>query len=136
MKAGVLAVSCCLVALFALARNTAVADEPQVAAKKTYLVIYRPGPSWVQGKRVSQQPLAGHAPYLLGLYEKGSMKLAGPLMDDAGGAVVLEAADEAEAKAMVADDPAVKSGVFVAEMHPWHLVDWAKRALKAREDPS
>jgi uncharacterized protein YciI len=54
---------------------------------------------------------------------QGSMKLAGPLTDNAGGAVLLEVSDEAE-KAMVANDPAVKSGIFVYEMHPWKLQPW------------
>jgi uncharacterized protein YciI len=56
------------------------------------------------------------------------MKLAGPLTDDAGGAVVLDVADEAEARAIVAADPAVKSGLFVHEMHPWKLMPWEKYA--------
>jgi uncharacterized protein YciI len=46
---------------------------------------------------------------MLNLYIKGSMKLAGPLTDDAGGAVLLAVADESEAKTIVAADPAVKS---------------------------
>ena len=61
---------------------------------------------------------------MLSLFVNGSMKLAGPLTDDTGGAVVLEVADESEAKAIVAADPAVKSGVFVHEIHPWGLVAW------------
>ena len=35
---------------------------------------------------------------MLSLYIKGSMKLGGPLTDDAGGAVLLAVADESEAK--------------------------------------
>ena len=69
---------------------------------------------------------------MLGLYVKGSMKLAGPLTDNAGGAVVLEVAGESEAKAIVAADPAVKSGVFLCEMHPWELKPWGKYAKKAK----
>jgi uncharacterized protein YciI len=69
---------------------------------------------------------------MLGLYVRGSMKLAGPLTDNAGGAVVLEVADESEAQAIVAQDPAVKSGIFVYEMHPWELKPWNKYAEKAK----
>lgn len=67
---------------------------------------------------------------MLSLYAKGSMKLAGPLTDNTGGAVVLEVADESEAKAIVAEDPAVKSGIFVYEMHPWELKQWDKYLKK------
>src|SRR5213075_1406990 len=35
---------------------------------------------------------------VLSLYIKGSMRLAGPLTDNAGGAVLLDVSDEAEAK--------------------------------------
>ena len=69
---------------------------------------------------------------MLSLYTKGSMKLAGPLTDDAGGAVLLEVSDEAEAKAIVTNDPAVKAGVFVFEMHPWKLQPWEEFAKKAK----
>ena len=63
------------------------------------------------------------------LYAAGSLKFAGPFTDNAGGAVVLEATDEAEAKAIVAKDPAVVSGMFAHELHPWKLVEW-ERYLK------
>jgi hypothetical protein len=45
------------------------------------------------------------------------MKLAGPFTNNAGGAVLLIVAGESEAKAIVAENPAVKSGIFVCEMH-------------------
>jgi uncharacterized protein YciI len=79
-----------------------------------------------------EQPLKEHGKYMLSLYIKGSMKLAGPLTDNAGGAVLLEVSNDAEAKAIVANDPAVKSGVFVYEMHPWKLQPWEKLAKKAK----
>jgi YCII-related domain len=60
------------------------------------------------------------------------MKLAGPLTDNAGGAVLLEVSDEAEAKAIVANDPAVKSEIFVYEMHPWKLQPWDQLTKKAK----
>ena len=98
----------------------------------TYLVLYRPGPAWLTGKSVMEQPLKEHGKYMLSLYIKGSMQLAGPLTDNAGGAVLLEVANEAEAKMIVMNDPAVKSGVFVYEMHPWKLQPWEEFAKKAK----
>jgi uncharacterized protein YciI len=44
---------------------------------------------------------------------------------------VLEAADEAEARSLVAGDPAVKNGIFTAEVHAWALVPW-ERYLKKK----
>jgi len=60
------------------------------------------------------------------------MKLAGPLTDNAGGAVLLSVADESEVKAIVTEDPAVKSGIFTYEMHPWKLQAWDEFAKKAK----
>jgi len=100
------------------------ASEPVTTAKTTYLLVYRPGPAWPPGKPVSELPLGEHGNYMLSLYAKGLMKQAGPLTDNAGGAVVLEVSSEAEAKDVVANDPAVKAGIFVHELHPWAPVQW------------
>jgi uncharacterized protein YciI len=105
----------------------------EATTKATYLVIYRPGPTWLTGKSVMEQPLKEHGKYMLSLYIKGSMRLAGPLTDNAGGAVLLEVSDEAEAKAIVAEDPAVKSGIFVYELHPWKLQPWDALAKEAKD---
>ncbi len=48
---------------------------------------------------------------------------------------MLEVSNEAEAKTIVANDRAVKSGVFVYEMHPWKLQPWEKFAKKAKAPP-
>ena len=112
---------------------TETVNPQQRATKATYLVVYRPGPAWLTGKSVMEQPLKEHGKYMLSLYIKGSMRLAGPLTDNAGGAVLLVVSDEAEAKAIVANDPAVKSGIFVYEMHPWKLQPWEEFAKKAKD---
>ncbi len=70
---------------------------------------------------------------MLSLYIKGSMRLAGPLTDNTGGAVLLEVSGEAAATAIVANDPAVKSGIFVYEMHPWKLQRWDELAKKVKD---
>src|SRR4029450_11694500 len=115
------------------AQDLAATVNPQeTATKATYLIIYRPGPAWLTGKSIMEQPLKEHGKYMLGLYIKGSMRLAGPLTDNAGGAVLLDVSYETEAKAIVANDPAVKSGIFVYEMHPWKLQPWDEFAKKAK----
>ena len=98
--------------------------------KSTYLVIYRPGPAWVSGKPVTEQPLKEHGQYMLSLYKKGILKFAGPFTDNAGGAVVFEAENEDDAKAVVAMDPAVTSKIFLSELHPWRLVEWERYVKK------
>ena len=120
-----------LVLMHFVSHTLAAADEtPPAATKVTFLVIYRPGPAWLVGKPISEQPLKEHGKYMLSLYAKGSMKFAGPLSDNAGGAVVLEVADEPAARAIVMADPAVASGIFAYEMHPWELKPWDKYLQK------
>ena len=113
-------------------RPSESANPQETATKATYLVLYRPGPAWLTGKSVMEQPLKEHGKYMLSLYMKGSMKLAGPFTDNSGGAVLLEVANETEAKAIVTNDPAVKGGVFVFEMHPWKLQPWEEFAKKSK----
>lgn len=121
MKATLLAL---IIVLSMLCPLGTCASEPVVPAKITYLVIYRPGPAWPEGKGLAELPLRDHGRYMLSLYGKGLMKQAGPLTDDTGGAVVLEVSGATEAREIVDNDPAVKSGIFVAELHPWAPVRW------------
>src|SRR6201989_2052533 len=109
MKTTRLSLLVSLAPILCLAQNVTETVKPQTATKTTYLVIYRPGPAWLTGKSVMEQPLKEHGKYMLNLYVRGAMKLAGPLTDNAGGAVLLEVANEAAAKAIVKNDPAVKS---------------------------
>lgn len=95
-------------------------------AKSTFLVVYKPGPAWMPGKPLKEQPLKEHGRYMLSLYNEGTLKAAGPFSDNTGGAVTFVAPDETEARAIVANDPAVISGVFVYELHPWGPVDWER----------
>lgn len=137
MKAVVSSLLFCLVLMFCPMRGFATTQEPpEAVAKTTFLVIYRPGPAWLPGKRVTELPLKAHGNYMLSLFVKGSLKFAGPLGNDAGGAVMLEVANEAEAKAIVAEDPAVKSGLFVHEIHQWGLVQWEKYLKKPASQAS
>src|SRR6266478_2353310 len=130
-KCAALLAWCCAPWIYSFMLCPLAAQESQKsAAKSTFLVIYRPGPSWLQGKTLSEQPLKEHGKYMLSLYAKGSLKFAGPFTDDAGGAVVLEVAGDDEARTIVAEDPAVKSGVFTHEIHPWALVQWDKYVKK------
>jgi uncharacterized protein YciI len=120
----------CAFCLYGCLVSPMAAQENPKSAAKTFLVIYRPGPSWLPGKSVSEQPLKEHGQYMLSLYAKGSVKIAGQFTDDAGGAMALEVRDEAEARAIVAADPGVKSGVFIPEVHPWALAQWDKLIKK------
>lgn len=101
----------------------------------TWLVVYSPGPNWLEGKPLAQQPLRPHGAYMLQLYRAGALRWAGGFADDSGGAAAFVAVDETAAKKIVEQDPAVTSGIFTFVLRRWKLVDWAavdKRASQAR----
>lgn len=142
MKTLVLVIGCALAWCSVVPTRAVASEAVDAAAAKTFLVVFRPGPAWVEGQPVTAQPLAEHGRYLLDLYARGTMKMAGPFTDNSGGAVVLEAADEAAVEAIVAADPGVVTEVLVPEIHPWELKPWdvylerreAAAAARAEQD--
>jgi uncharacterized protein len=99
-------------------------------AAPTFLVVYSPGPAWVVGSPVSEQPMPEHLTFVRQLHDAGVLVSAGPFLDDTGGALVLRARSLAAAEAAVASDPAVRDGVMTATVKPWRMVDWARDATR------
>ena len=129
-----LIVSCLAISAGLASSAMGAEDASQTASKATFLVIYRPGPAWLPNKPPSEQPLLEHGRYMLSLFAKGSMKAAGPFLDDTGGgAVILEVADESEAKALIAQDPAVTKGIMVPELRAWKQQPWDEFLKRQRE---
>ena len=65
-----------------------------------------------------------HFAYLSDLTDEGVVKMAGRTLTtgpESFGVVVLEAPDEAAARAIMEDDPAVKEGVMSAELLPFRV---------------
>ncbi len=113
----------------ALTSGGAVALE--AGKQPSYLVIYRPGPRWLPGKPLEQQPLREHGRYMLDLFRRGVMRLAGRFADGSGGAMLIGADDDASAQAIVAADPAVVAETFTYDLRQWAFVDWASLAKRA-----
>jgi uncharacterized protein YciI len=53
------------------------------------------------------------------LFDEGRTFAAGPMTDQAGGLLILRAASQDEAAAILAKDPAITSGLFLGEVHGW-----------------
>lgn len=105
----------------------ALGEESSSAARPTYLVVYRRGPGWVEGKPMGQQPsMREHFAYYVELHRKGLLISGGGFTDESGGAAVFEAADDAAAAEIMAADPAVKSKVFSYELKRWKPNPWAE----------
>jgi uncharacterized protein YciI len=107
-------------------------SESQEAAATLFALLYRPGPSWIEGKPITGQPLGPHRAYIEQLFAAGRVVLAGPFLDGPGGGfAVVRAADEARARALLADDPAISGGVFVGEVRHWFPMFDSARELRA-----
>jgi uncharacterized protein YciI len=116
--------------LAGLLASSEVAAQQQTKLP-SYLCVYRPGPHWVPGKPLSEQPLREHGRYMLDLYKRGVMRMAGRFADGSGGAMLFGADDDASAQAIVAADPAVVAQTFTYELRQWAFVDWAALANKS-----
>ena len=77
-----------------------------------------------QQRRLAIRPQ--HREYLRSLLDQGKLHESGPFADDKGALIIYEAADEAEARALVEADPYTVAGV-IAEVH---LREW-NRVLPA-----
>ena len=79
------------------------------------------GPNATQDTAAAADIQKGHLAYMESLNKQGKLVMAGPFGDQgrARGVVVYRVKDLAEAKALAAEDPAVKAGRLALEAYPW-----------------
>ena len=79
------------------------------------------GANTTQDSAAAAQIQNGHLAYMESLNKQGKLVMAGPFADQgrARGVVVYRVKDLAEAKALAAEDPAVKAGRLALEAYPW-----------------
>jgi uncharacterized protein YciI len=65
--------------------------------------------------------MEAHFDYLKEATSKGVVLLAGPCLDETFGVVVIRVESDADAREFMLDDPAVKSNVMMAELHPMRV---------------
>lgn len=109
------------------------AGEPasrEEAEMSLFAFIYRPGPAWIEGKPMQEQALGPHLGFMQKLQGEGRLLVAGPLLEANGGIAVVRAKDKEEADGLLAKDPAVTSGIFLADAHSWFLAFGEGSALK------
>ncbi len=71
--------------------------------------------------RLATRP--AHREYLASLLERGKLVASGPFLDDSGALIIYEAADEAEARDLIANDPYTKVGVAASSsLKEWNRV--------------
>ncbi len=89
--------------------------------KNTFIILWAPGPAWVPGKTVREQPYwEHHAAFMDRLFENGMVVLGGPFADATGSLVIVEAENEHEVADVFAHDPFVVHEVFaLSNLKQW-----------------
>jgi len=97
--------------------------------ENTFVVLWGPGPTWVAGKTVREQPYWDeHATFMDQLFDKGMVLLGGPFADATGSLVIWEAKSEQELADIIAQDPFVIHGIFaLRSLKQWLLFLDARR---------
>lgn len=91
---------------------------PAPPSGDVFALVFRTGPGWDKAKAPGEQPFfAEHSKNLRELRAEGRLLVGGRFSDL--GLVLVRAASEAEARALVERDPSVKNGTFQAEVHPF-----------------
>lgn len=87
-----------------------------------FVIVHRPGPDWVAGKSMFELPgLGEHIAHYRKLQAQGKLLAGGPFLDGfAAGMMIPQAGlSRQEIGDFAQADPAVKSGLLLAEVHPW-----------------
>ena len=90
--------------------------------KKSYAVFYKPGKNWLANKPIGEQDLFSHVKYLTNLHEHGAVRMGGPFAEKDAGLVILSLDGMDEAQIIVENDPAVLSGILVAQISEWNRI--------------
>lgn len=91
--------------------------------KNTFVLLWTPGPAWIEGKTVREQPYwAQHAAFMDQLFAGGMVILGGPFSDATGSMVIVEAESERAVADLFARDPFMVHGIFALSMlKQWQL---------------
>jgi uncharacterized protein YciI len=73
------------------------------------------------GSPQTEDRVSEHFEYLQDLHKKGILTMTGRFSEVLIGLVMIEASTREEAVEIMKNDPAVKSGIFHAELYPWRI---------------
>ncbi|MFY9621887.1 MAG: YciI family protein [Pyrinomonadaceae bacterium] len=96
-----------------------------------HMAVLKKGPKWDGVVEPAKNPtLKQHLAYFVSLLDSGKAIIGGPMPDskDFAGIYILRANSAEEARTWTDADPAVRAGLFTAEMHPWWSEDIFKKA--------
>ncbi len=96
-----------------------------IASGKQYTVfLYKAGPHRDQPAAEADQIQMEHLRYLFQLRAEGKLVINGGVMDETElkGVGVFNTTDIEEVKRLLEDDPAIKAGRVIYEIHPWFSI--------------
>jgi uncharacterized protein YciI len=90
---------------------------------QSYVIMLRPANDY--GIEGTEDIVSEHFKYLQSLLKEGILTMAGRFSEVLIGLAMIETRSRADALEIMKNDPAVKAGIFFAELYPWRI------ALKA-----
>lgn len=90
---------------------------------QTFIVISTAGPNRDLTRGTREQPFwDDHAAFIDGLVDERFIFLGGPLIDEGGAVIAVQAADESEVRAVLANDPWYQRGILtLAGIKRWQI---------------
>ena len=86
---------------------------------QSFVIMLRPANDY--GIEGTDEKVAEHFKYLQNLQKEGILTMAGRFSEVLIGLVMIETTSREAAIEIMNNDPAVKSGIFHAELYPWHI---------------
>jgi len=121
-----------VISLLAMASTISAQQKEEHKLVQFQMAILKKGPKWADTKEADRSSIfKQHLGNVIAMLDSGKAVIAGPFGDhtDLAGIFILRAKSTEEGKAWVDEDPAVKAGLLVAEMHPWWSEDIFKKAV-------
>ena len=89
--------------------------------KKTFILLFDPGPNWDEKKEIDQQNFwDGHVKFVDKLFGKGKVVIAGPIFHYDRIVIIYDAKSESEIRITFKDDPFIKNGI----LHLESVMEW------------
>lgn len=86
---------------------------------QSFVIMLRPANEY--GPEGTDEKVSEHFKYLQSLLKDGKLIMAGRFSEVLIGLAMIEVESKEEALEIMRNDPAVKSGVFHAELYPWSI---------------
>ena len=97
-------------------------DTNLTRGKIYFLVDYKPGSNWVQGKKIWEQNLTSHQAYMVQLFANKKLLRQAQYLNIDMGYYVFLATSLSEVQSLISADPAVTSGIFSPQINTWAVV--------------